>query len=125
MPYTITIESDTGMAVAVCTGTVTLSEAKAGVQELWAHPDWKGRGAVWDLRSARLDFATPEIREAAQFVLAHQPRVPPVRVAFVAARDADFGQVRIFEVFRESPDTEVRVFRDLTEALTWARQLSG
>jgi hypothetical protein len=41
-------------------------------------------------------------------------------VAFVTAHDADFGLVRMFEVFREHPETEVRAFRQLEAATHWA-----
>lgn len=121
MPFVLEIEPDSGMAIATCTGVLTLDEARRGVSSLWEHPAWGGVSAVWDFREARLSFSTPEIREAAQFVLAHQPKTPPSRMAFVTANDADFGLVRMFEVFRESPATEVRVFRDMAEAITWAR----
>jgi hypothetical protein len=44
-------------------------------------------------------------------------------VAIVVGRDADFGMVRMFEVFREHPPTEVQGFRDLDEAISWARSM--
>lgn len=121
MPFTIEIEPDTGMAVATCSGILTIHDAKEGVSALWAHPHWRGESAVWDFRGARLGFQTADIREAAQFVLAHQPKRPPARVAFVTGHDADFGMVRMFEVFRQDPNTEVQTFRDMNEALAWAR----
>lgn len=116
----IIIDPNTGVALATCTGTVRLSDAQAGVVSLWEHPKWPGEAAVWDLRTARLEFSTAEVREAAQFVLGRQPSTPPKRVAFVTAHDMDFGLIRMFEVFRESPETEVRAFRDLEPALDWA-----
>lgn len=123
MPFVLEVEPGSGMAIATCSGTLNLEEARKGVSALWVHPDWRGVSAVWDFRAARLNFSTPDIREAAQFVLAHQPRRPPARMAFVTTHDADFGMVRMFEVFRESPATKVRVFRDLEEAKSWARGL--
>jgi acetaldehyde dehydrogenase (acetylating) len=120
MPWDFLIDPNTGLAVVTCTGTLGLEEAREGVRALWQHPDWPGVAAVWDFRSARLDFSTADVREAAQFVLAHQPATPPRRVAFVTAHDADFGLVRMFEVFREHPGTEVRAFRQLEAATHWA-----
>lgn len=125
MAFVLEIEPGSGMAIATCSGTLDLEEARKGVTALWVHPDWSGVSAVWDFRAARLNFSTPDIREAAQFVLAHQPRTPPARMAFVTAHDADFGMLRMFEVFRESPATAVRAFRDLKEALTWARGVAA
>jgi hypothetical protein len=98
------------------------TEARRGSREaLWKHADWDGRAVVWDFRSAHFDVNTSDIRELAVFVLEHQPVAPPSRVAFVTARDVDFGMTRMFEVFREDPATEFRVFRDYHEAVAWAR----
>ena len=47
------------------------------------------------------------------------------KAEFVTARDVDFGMVRMVEVFRERPATEVHVFRDYDTALAWAREPQG
>lgn len=91
MPFELNVDPKNGVAVATCTGTLRLVDAQAGVRALWEHPDWRGEAAVWDFREARLDFSTSEVREAAQFVLGHQPDQPPKRVAFVTPHDMDFG----------------------------------
>jgi hypothetical protein len=39
----------------------------------------------------------------------------------VTARDVDFGLVRMFQVIRQHPSTQVQVFRDYEEAVSWAR----
>jgi hypothetical protein len=119
----IAIESQTGIAIGTCTGGLGLKDAEEDIEALWKHPDWQGRAVVWDFRSARFDFEIPDIHELAAFVLGHQPASPPSRVAFVTARDVDFGMARMFEVFREDPATEFRVFRDYHEAVAWARAL--
>lgn len=121
MPWSIEINPRTGVALATCTGVLTSKDAQAGARELWQHPDWPGVSAVWDFRFARLEVSPAETREAAQFVLAHQPAKPPERIAFVTDHDADFGMIRMFEVFRDHPATKVRVFRDLEPALAWAQ----
>ncbi len=88
---------------------------------VWGNPEWSGKPVVWDFRSAILDVRAPEVREIARFVLDRQPSSPPPKVAFVIARDVDFGLARMFEVFRQHPSTEVRTFRDYDEAVSWAR----
>ncbi len=123
MPVELKIDPKTGLAVATGTGTLGLLDAQKSVRALWEHPDWPGERAVWDFRGARLDFSTVDVREAAQFVLGNQPPKPPQRVAFVTAHDMDFGLVRMFEVFREHPATEVKVFRELEPAIAWALDL--
>lgn len=120
MPFELTIDPSTGLALATCSGTLGLDDAREGARALWAHPDWQGQGVVWDFRQARLDFTSVDVRELAQYVLAHQPARPPKRVAFVTTHDMDFGLVRMFEVFRDHPSTDVKVFRELEPAQAWA-----
>lgn len=120
MPFELSIDPNTGLALATCSGTLSLDDAREGAQALWAHPDWQGEGVVWDFRAARLDFTSVDVRELARFILAHQPARPPKRVAFVTAREMEFGLVRMFEVFREHPSTDVKAFRELEPALARA-----
>jgi len=122
MPTDLAIDRDTGVVLATCTGTLGLDDARDGARALWTHPDWHGQAVVWGFRAARLDSKGVDVRELAQFVLAHQPARPPRRVAFVTVRDADSGLVRMFGVFREHPSTDVRVFREIEAALAWARE---
>jgi len=119
----IRIERETGMAIATASGVLRLSDARAGAEALWNTPGWLGKSAVWDFREAQFDLSSSDIRKVADFVSRYQPATPPSRVAFVTARDVDFGLARMFDVFREDPRTEFRVFRDFDEAAGWARSL--
>ena len=121
MTVSIHIEPGTGMAIATCTGALGVSDAKEGAAALWKTPGWLGQAAVWDFREAEFDVSSLGIREVAQFIIDHQPATPPARVAWVTPRDVDFGLARMFEVFREEPRTDFRVFRDYEEAVSWAR----
>jgi hypothetical protein len=118
MPFSLSLHE--GIVVGTCSGTLSLSDAKAGAEAVWANPDFRGRPMLWDFRDARLDFDPTEVRKLARFILGGQPGSPP-RVCLVTARDSDFGLVRMFEVFREDADTSVRVFRDYDKALRWAQ----
>lgn len=119
MPVSIRIEPD-GMAVATCSGPLGAADARQAVSSLWGDPTWSGRVAVWDMREARFDIAPEDARAIAQFVLENQPAPPPSAVAFVTARDVDFGMARMFGVYRDDPATSFRVFRDFDEAIEWA-----
>jgi hypothetical protein len=44
------------------------------------------------------------------------------KVAIVAAVDVVYGLFRVFEVYRESKDFAVRVFRDFDEAQRWLQE---
>jgi hypothetical protein len=121
MAVSIRIELETGIAIGTCSGVLRLSDAQESVAALWRDPGWSGKAAVWDFREAELDMSPQDVRSIAHFVLQNQPATPPLKVAFVAGRDVDFGLSRMFEIYREDPRTEFRVFRDCEEALCWAR----
>jgi hypothetical protein len=121
MGVSIQVEEETGVGIASCSGILRLGDAQEGAAALWENPDWLGTAAVWDFREARFDLSTSDVRRIARFIVETQPEMPPSRIAFVTARDLDFGMPRVFEVYREDPATEFRVFRDYPKALSWAR----
>jgi hypothetical protein len=123
MAVSIQIEPETGMAIATCSGILRLNDAQAGALALWKTPGWLGRSSVWDFREAQFVLSCSDTQEIAKFIFHNQPATPPLKVAFVIQRDVDFGMARVFEVFRQDPSTEFRVFRDYEEAICWARSL--
>jgi hypothetical protein len=123
MTVSIQIEPETGIAIATCSGILRLSDAQAGAAALWETPGWLGKSAVWDFREAQFALSSWDTKEIAKFIFRNQPATPPLKMAFVTQRDADFGMSRMFEVFRQDPSTAFRVFRDYEEAICWARSV--
>lgn len=121
MPITFERDTDTKIVIATCSGVLGLKEAQAGASQFWGRPESGRVPVVWDFRSAVLRISAAEIHSLAEFILSSQPTPPPPKVAFVTGRDVDFGLVRMFEVYRQHPETEVQVFRDYDKALAWAR----
>jgi hypothetical protein len=121
MPVSIDVDADSGVAIGRCSGVLGLADAKAGASALWNDPAWKGVAVVWDFREAQLSASAAEIFELAQYIKSHQRSPGPARVAFVTAREVDYGQVRMFEAYRERSPTDVQVFRDFDAAVDWAR----
>jgi len=121
MSVSIHIEPESGVAVNTCSGVLRIDDARKDVTSLWNHPDWNGKTAVWDYRDASFELSNSDIRQIASFVAREQPAIPPTKVAFVTPNDIDFGLSRVYEAFRKDPRTEFRVFRDIDEALEWAR----
>ena len=121
MPFSLHFDPESDLVIATCSGSLGLSDAREGAAAVWENPEWSGKPVVWDFRLAQLDVRVPEVREIARFILERQPAIPPPRVAFVTARDVDFGLARMFQVLREHPSTQVQVFRDYEEAVSWAR----
>lgn len=66
---------------------------------------------------AEILLSTAEVKEGAEIArsMANQPE----RIAIVAPREITYSISRVFKVFRESPTTEMQVFRDLDEARRW------
>jgi hypothetical protein len=121
MLFTVRFEPETDLVVATCSGILEMNDAKLGATVLWDNPEWSGKPVLWDLRSAQLDVRGSEVGEIAKYILKHQPAIPPPKVAFVTARDVDFDLVRMFQAVREHPSTQVKVFRDYEEAISWVR----
>ena len=121
MPCSMRFEPETDLVIATCSGSLNVNDARMGATVVWDHPEWSGKPVVWDFRSAHLKVAAAEVREIARFILERQPPTPPSKVAFVTASDPDFGLGRMYEMVREHPSTQVRIFRDYDEAVSWAR----
>ena len=120
MTVTIQIEPKTGLGICTCSGILKIDDAINGAKSLWQTQDWLGKAAVWDFREAHFDMSSSEIEQLAQFILHHQPSIPPSKMAFVAQSDLEFGLSRVFEAYRQDERTDFRVFRDFEEALEWA-----
>ena len=123
MTVSIEVEPKTGLAICTCSGIMRMGDSINGAKSLWRTPGWSGKSAVWDFRKAQFDMSPAEVKQVAQYILFRQPDIPPLKMAFVAPNDFEFGMSRIFEVYRQDQKTEFRVFRDLEEALNWARIL--
>ena len=121
MPFSLRLEG--GVVIGTCSGTLVVEDAKTGAMAFWNNPDWRGKPVVWDFRNAELDVDAAGVREIARFILTSQPSPPPPKVAFVTAREVDFGMARMLEAYRENRATEVHVFRDYEEASSWVRTL--
>lgn len=68
---------------------------------------------------AEIFLSTTEVKEGAD--VARELKNQPRRIAVVAPGDITYGISRIFKVFRESRETEFKVFRELDEARRWLR----
>ena len=121
MPFHLRRASDPDITIGICEGPLGLDEAKAGARAVWDDPTWRASPVVWDFRGAKLNMSTAEVRAFAEFVLESQPAARPPRVAIVTGTDVDFGMARMFGAYREHPSTQVRVFRDYDDAVTWAQ----
>ena len=75
-----------------------------------------GDRRLWDT-TRNFNFSAEEIRQIAAHAKSALPDA--VCVAFVAADDLTFGQVRMFEAFRDERGFRTRAFRDEQKAREW------
>ncbi len=122
MGYSIHIDDAGARATLRFTGRVTASEVVEALLQLTAHADYHAdMPRLWDGREAELSAMTrddfPFLAEALRAI---QSSSPGVRVAFLVARDIDFGIMRMFESLEgEDLPANMQVFRDQGEAEAW------
>jgi hypothetical protein len=111
-------DSETSVVVGTAIGPLTVEEIRRAAASVWRDVEGPSLRVLWDLRLARFEFSAVEVRALAEFARQNSP-YPDLRMAFVVARDLEFGLVRIFEALRETARARVAVFREKDEALAW------
>ena len=108
------VEREDGITTIRLQRRLNVEQFFAMLQEVASHEISNRR--LWDA-TKNFNFSADEIRQIARHVRKVFPRAE--RVAFVAADDLTFGQVRIFEAFRDPDDFPTRAFRDEEKAREW------
>jgi hypothetical protein len=75
---------------------------------------------LWDFQASSFTFSQNEVLDIASYASTADKR--PAKVAMLVKEDLSFGVSRIYEVFRNTDLTQINVFKDKTEALTWLRE---
>ena len=116
----VTIDTDSveGVVVGTASGTLTLKEIREAAAVVWRDVEGPRIRMLWDLRDAQFTLSSSEVRAVAEFAKLNSP-FSDLRMAFVVARDLEFGLIRMFEVFRDNGKARTAVFRDRQEALAW------
>ena len=82
---------------------------------------------LWDFSKADINLTSSQIEELAKY--GKSKFSIPSKVAIVAPEDLAFGLMRIYEVYREEDQAEIKVFRSEQDAWVWLRnpdhELSG
>lgn len=112
-----------GYGRIVVAGVVEPDEYDAAVRRVLAHPRFQpGMPLVFDLRAADLSRLSAEAFRG--FAVTNQDfagRRGRARSALLVADDLQFGLLRMYEVLGATQNLENRVFRDLADAIAWAR----
>lgn len=119
----IHIDESAGTATILISGLVTVDELREAFESLVSHAEYHaGLNRLWDAREADISKLTfSDFKTIATAAKARLSR-PGVRVAFLVARDIDFGVGRMFGATEgEDLPGELRIFRDPTAAQSWCR----
>ncbi len=108
------VEQQDGVTTIRLLRRVNVEQFIAMLEDIASHEIEDRR--LWDA-TRNFNFSSEEIRQIAVRVRAIFPDA--VRVAFVAADDLTFGQIRMFEAFRDPTDFPTKVFRDEPAARSW------
>ena len=118
MGYSLEIDDAGGFARITIWGKPSIEEMMDVLQRLTAQGAFVTSKRLWDVRQATGVLTSDEMEQLARAALARDTG-GAAKVAIVAAVDVVYGLSRVFEVYRESQDVEVRVFRDLDDAQRW------
>ncbi len=67
--------------------------------------------------------ATPEdVKRIAGFVLEQMSTIGSLKAAVVVSTDVSFGMTQILRALVDRGSTDIRVFRDMEEAISWLQQ---
>lgn len=120
MPIATEILEPSGIVRTVLSGHVTDAELLAHYRgSLVQEVDGPWREIV-DGSGITTMAVTPDgQRKLAEVVGQHRGRLRDARVAMVAGSDVTFGMFRMWQLQRESLGYDVRVFRNLDDAMAW------
>jgi hypothetical protein len=120
MPVTYRIDATRHLLRTVCTGRVNLVEVMDHFRQLKEDPACLGRmDVLLDVTNVDSLPDSNQIGAVGTAVGAIRPKVQFGACSIVAAKDAMFGMMRMFEVRAGDYFGAVRVFRKAADAETW------
>lgn len=98
-------------------GDPTVSHIKQALDQTRGETGYSNLSRLWDFRKSSFNFTADELEEIASH--ASSADLDPARVAMLVSHDLSYGVSRIYEAYRKSAVTDVKVFRDEAEARKW------
>lgn len=117
MKATFDIFKKEGVLIISITGDPTISEIKREIDQTRDESGYSSPSRLWDFRQASFDFPAEELEEIASH--ASSADLNPARLAMLVSKDLSYGVSRMYEAYRKSSLTDVKVFRDEAEAIKW------
>jgi len=98
-------------------GDPTVSDVKQTLDQTRDESGYSNLSRLWDFRKTTFDFSAEELEEIASH--ASSADIDPSRVAMLVNQDLSYGVSRMYEAYRKTPLTDVKVFKDEAEAIEW------
>ena len=121
MPFAIEFVEADRLVVLRAPADVTLADFDRAFADMLADARFsRTYDRLWDLRPARRVLEPDEVRELREIYGRYMDAVGGRRTAVLVNSDAYFGMARMFASTAENPAVEFAVFRDESDALSWA-----
>lgn len=121
MPIRIEIDAPANLRVVTFEGAITDADVIDTFSAYWQSADYDPLlNEFYDCSGlTELDVTAEGLREIADVNLDVNRLEPVVKVAMFAPTDLAFGLIRMYQVFVEDSASDLRVFRNRSEALCW------
>lgn len=121
MPVTCNIDLAAGLVFTTISGHVDTDELVRALEGCVGHRDFRpGLNGIADLRRARYDARSEDIKRLAELMAMHRDRIGSSRTAIVVSSDVAYGLSRMYQAFADDTSIQTRIFRDIDEAERWA-----
>ncbi len=100
-------------------GKPSVDDIKHILDEIQNESGYSHSARLWDFQESSFNFSQSEVLDIASYASAGDNR--SAKVAMLVKEDLSFGVSRVYEVFRHTDLTEIKVFKDKIEALAWLR----
>ncbi|MGE0042474.1 MAG: hypothetical protein AB7H88_08415 [Vicinamibacterales bacterium] len=116
--WRIEFPDDGAYVLIVVSATASLRDFVDALHEYQQRPEFRaGMDALWDLTDAALDISADQVREAvAVYGELLEERGTGHRVAYVVAREVDYGVLRMYEAYAGGLPYTTGVFKTLADA---------
>ena len=120
MPITYEVDRETRLLVTHIDGSITAKDLLEYIDAIISDDATTGCDELMIVGDADADaIAASDVRAAARRATDMSSADDGFRCAVVAARDADFGLFRMFQVFRDLGEERMAVFRTVDQACEW------
>jgi len=109
-----------GVLCVVIEGDPKVSDIKSVLDQIRNESGYLNLYRFWDFRLSKFDFSAEDLQEIASYASSADNKQS--KVAMLVGQDLSFGVSRMYEVYRQTDKTAVKVFREESEAMAWLHE---